>query len=735
MKTGIRYMLSLLLTALLCIFAIAAGAHVLYGDYSRNQINDKYLGSFVAAQMQADDQLKLLLQYAQQLSDSLHLYVEENTRGGYVVEEATLLSLLGNFESNAGINNSIAFFLRSDPAHIYTSVGRLAYPDYERRLYEKSINADMSMLFSRLLTTKKPVLFAPATQDEVLMLAVPLGSAWSAYPATLLIMIDEALLTEGFAEIRAAGNVGLYGVDALANLVFGQPGDLPRMSSQALCAVMSNGVIPQDIDGNDYIFTRQQSSTGLLTYISVTPERAFYGSWYTLSQQLMRVILVVTVVAAAMSLLLGYVVYQPVRRAYTRITGRKPSSRGADELETIVDTYERTVENMAELEERAEANSSVMLRQFTLGLINGIIRTRQEFDGYKESIELTLGGDWWVSLYACLPEETLHARMDVVLNALDGYTLPQGEMLYAECRWEEGIGIILNFDSDIPYETAHTLADSLLRHLNARDAAVRLSVGSVEGTPLRMGTSFYRATAAMKAAAVGEGGLLVYSEESGHRHSLSLDTALLAEGITYGNAEVALASLEDMIAKLRHSHERLPLIRLMCSDMLNTVVRYAQKQNLPLDKTRLCEVADFHSLETFSEGISQLIADICAASNQRRMQDSAQDRSRVITTITQSYKRNDFSLKLLSEQTNMSMSKINILLKENLGCSFVQYVSLLRMNEVKRLLRETDDSIQSIVQDVGYIDVSSFMRKFKQMEGVSPGQYRSLRRQNGMVEK
>ena len=50
------------------------------------------------------------------------------------------------------------------------------------------------------------------------------------------------------------------------------------------------------------------------------------------------------------------------------------------------------------------------------------------------------------------------------------------------------------------------------------------------------------------------------------------------------------------------------------------------------------------------------------------------------------------------------------------------------MNEVKRLLRETDESVQSIVQAVGYIDISSFIRKFRKMEGLSPRQYRQMHR-------
>ena len=50
------------------------------------------------------------------------------------------------------------------------------------------------------------------------------------------------------------------------------------------------------------------------------------------------------------------------------------------------------------------------------------------------------------------------------------------------------------------------------------------------------------------------------------------------------------------------------------------------------------------------------------------------------------------------------------------------------MNEVKRLLRETDESVQSIVQAVGYIDISSFIRKSRKMEGLSPSQYRQMHR-------
>ena len=71
MKTVLRYILSFLLVAMICITALAGAAHVLYGDYSRSQIEDKYMARWSAAQTQADRLLERLLQYQGELSARL----------------------------------------------------------------------------------------------------------------------------------------------------------------------------------------------------------------------------------------------------------------------------------------------------------------------------------------------------------------------------------------------------------------------------------------------------------------------------------------------------------------------------------------------------------------------------------------------------------------------------------------------------------------------------------------
>jgi AraC-like DNA-binding protein len=46
------------------------------------------------------------------------------------------------------------------------------------------------------------------------------------------------------------------------------------------------------------------------------------------------------------------------------------------------------------------------------------------------------------------------------------------------------------------------------------------------------------------------------------------------------------------------------------------------------------------------------------------------------------------------------------------------------MEHAKRLLRETDEPIQDIAMQVGYLHSISFGRTFKKVVGVTPGDFR-----------
>lgn len=54
----------------------------------------------------------------------------------------------------------------------------------------------------------------------------------------------------------------------------------------------------------------------------------------------------------------------------------------------------------------------------------------------------------------------------------------------------------------------------------------------------------------------------------------------------------------------------------------------------------------------------------------------------------------------------------------------LEYLIDLRIRQAKELLHSTDMTVNDISMSVGYYNASSFIRRFKQHEGVTPNEYR-----------
>jgi AraC-like DNA-binding protein len=74
----------------------------------------------------------------------------------------------------------------------------------------------------------------------------------------------------------------------------------------------------------------------------------------------------------------------------------------------------------------------------------------------------------------------------------------------------------------------------------------------------------------------------------------------------------------------------------------------------------------------------------------------------------------------------MSASYLSRYFKDQTGQTVSQYIQTLRMEKAKELLRAGAESLQEVVERIGYGSVSGFIRKFKETEGVTPGEFRTM---------
>lgn len=102
-------------------------------------------------------------------------------------------------------------------------------------------------------------------------------------------------------------------------------------------------------------------------------------------------------------------------------------------------------------------------------------------------------------------------------------------------------------------------------------------------------------------------------------------------------------------------------------------------------------------------------------------------KDKIIDCINNNYSNKDISLRFVSDELHISYNYLCKVFKEQTGEVFLDYLHRIRIDEAKRLLEETDMRIGDIAEQVGYMNANSFIRKFKQVMGITPGEYRISR--------
>ncbi|MGG4093489.1 helix-turn-helix domain-containing protein [Paenibacillus lautus] len=141
------------------------------------------------------------------------------------------------------------------------------------------------------------------------------------------------------------------------------------------------------------------------------------------------------------------------------------------------------------------------------------------------------------------------------------------------------------------------------------------------------------------------------------------------------------------------------------------------------------KVDNSYSLEQLRQEIKQVLTD--HYEQMKQIQDGNQYSNmirNICSLIERDYANPDLSLEMLGEQYQLSAKYVSKLFKENTGQRFVDFLIDIRMKEAKRLLTETDYSVQEIAERVGYAHAISFTRVFKRTAGVTPGEYRNNRK-------
>ena len=213
-----------------------------------------------------------------------------------------------------------------------------------------------------------------------------------------------------------------------------------------------------------------------------------------------------------------------------------------------------------------------------------------------------------------------------------------------------------------------------------------------------------------------------------NHYPFAKEQALIAETKT-GNAESARAAFNDLMAQLilfeRYDTEGVRLRVLELCSLLSraSIERGADAAMVfELNKRLIRTILNSYTIDEISYRIHDNL-DVYAES----LFFSSESGNRLIRKATE-YVHAHFSEKLLladvARHVGISEPYLSKLFKKVTGRTFQDYLNTLRVEEAKRLLRETDYLLTDIAIACGFSNQSYFAKIFKKCTGLQPKQYR-----------
>lgn len=122
--------------------------------------------------------------------------------------------------------------------------------------------------------------------------------------------------------------------------------------------------------------------------------------------------------------------------------------------------------------------------------------------------------------------------------------------------------------------------------------------------------------------------------------------------------------------------------------------------------------------------IKQLREQICMSFEPKEQKDEVLEK--IKSYIVEHCLKPDFSAQCVADEFHMNLPNMSAYFKGKTDITLMQFITEHKMNYAMELLRTTALPLTAISEKTGYSTPSSFIRKFKQYTGMTPGEYKKI---------
>lgn len=444
-----------------------------------------------------------------------------------------------------------------------------------------------------------------------------------------------------------------------------------------------------------------------------------------------------------LSFALAYVssksLYQPIIRLKDSIGGDFHQRNGIDELGAIGNYMKLTVKERDYYKEKLEESLPIQREQFKWSLLHRHTIALDEIERRKAYLNIDIPSKH-LAVFALAVHEDYQPAYDFVklhlMEKLKQSAILNMKHFIAAC--ENGLIAIVVNCAGMNDQQLYSLGERLLEQVNAAvNHPCTLGISRMCHSILELPQAFEEAQTALRYRILyGSGQVIavdeirIHSEHVFH-YPAHIQKELLAHMKTMRKAEALqafqewMSDLHDHKSKL-HYNQIQPIFMQLLAGILHELNQMGVNPNHVMGETDLYrELLELKSIEQIEAWFQHLIQQAVDLIQKEQSAKGNQHIAKVIQIMERDYDR-DLSLHSVAEELSMNPAYISRLFKQMTGQTFVEYLKRIRIEKSKELLLNSSLKINEVGRRVGYEHSYYFIKVFKELMGLTPGEFKKL---------
>ena len=571
------------------------------------------------------------------------------------------------------------------------------------------------------------------------------------YPSTILVSLDESALQETLQSMKWHDENMILILDSNNQIISTTNPDLVSDSFDYIDMAANNKPVYKEFMGNHYAISIKDSEVASWKYITLTPKPILEKNARNIQVFTITGLFICLLVGAFFSYFLAKMNYSPLKSIIDVF--QKQSTSDSNDEKNEYKWLEKEVRVLLEDQKNTKSKlltNTLMLRSYSISkLLKGMYDAETIVEEMSEYNIIFHGAYNIVLLFSVKRLEDQHQGSEdyyknlslakfIVMNifeekASDHFNLEMVDM-------GDFVAAIINLPEDndkfkdLIEEIIYFVQQEVMKHFSI---FLTVSVGDIYQEIDGINRSYLEASEAMEYSVLEEKQEVIYYHDiKNAQRSYYYPTEIeqkIANTIKIGNCEVAKKLINEVFEKnYVENNISADMGRCLFFDMLGTIVKVLDAEG----DTKLLEEMDISKIilskapiENVKNRFIEFVTQVCchiSKKNEANKENIDNELSALVSGyIEENYHDPDLNVSMVGFEFNLTPAYLSRLFKEQTGESLLNYINVVRVDAAKNLLH-SGLSIVEISEKVGYRSSGTFIRVFKNIVGVTPGQFKKI---------